>query len=225
MECTKVIIPLSELSEQCMKYMVPKCGWEREGKNVLRARKKSEEIFEEFFSSREITVYMGEFGSKQVCGETLRFGEREVPCKIFQMVKPDEILGGYVYVCHSVLLDTRKMKMSEAVLADSLQISVLDAVRDYMECHLREKILPQQYLSTTVMPGFYGMPVESIGVFLDELPEAKTKIHLLGSGLMEPLKSIMAIHLVSAQPIRIPSKDCQDCMAGSGCNYCKNWYH
>lgn len=116
----------------------------------------------------------------------------------------------------------RNDSMSEQLFADMWGTAYAEAARIHLENELRKKLPDGLFLSDTMAPGYYGIPVTDSKPINDILGGENLGIHVLDTGTITPQKSCSGICLIAESDSFFPASTCEDCTpTKDGCRLCE----
>ncbi|MGM9571990.1 MAG: hypothetical protein ACI3ZR_07215 [bacterium] len=221
-------IKLEMLYELAEKYMSVMCGFDRPGRRAEKSQRSALKVRQMVFDGLEMDFLLGRFSSENVLPEGFSFGSQLMECAALAKIREESIQSGYLFMFHAPMPDLSAFPLSEIYLADSWQTCFVNAGRDVLRQLLLERTAEEYgrkfYITDTLAPGMFGIPVSAVKTFFQLLPAEEIALELLPSGMMQPVKSFVGIYLLLDREAVISSVNCAECLSHhTKCEYCKNY--
>lgn len=213
---------------ESLSYMEKVCGFNRPGTRSIPMRNQCEKLWMEYLHGKEILIEILPVGKEIVQEKMLCLGDNKMKMDIFHLVDEEKILGGYLYLFHVPDVPELTDDLLGSYYLDTWQTSLVDSVRFWIKDTLQKKVDRDRELFGTdvcvtdgIGPGFFGLPIESVSLFMAQMHPEKVGIRLLSDGIMTPAKSVIGVHLCVQGNVPSLLGDCQHCMAkGKHCENC-----
>lgn len=221
-------IKIEMLYELAEKYMSVMCGFDRQGSRAEKSKRSALKVRELVFDGLQMDFLLGRFARENAVADGFSFAAERIECAALAKISQESIQSGYLFMFHAPMPDLSGFPLSEVYLADSWQTCFVNAGRDVLRQLLlkrtNEEYGREFYITDTLAPGMFGMPVASVKTFFQLLPAEDIALELLPSGMMQPIKSFVGIYLLLDREAVISSVNCAECLSHhTKCEYCKNY--
>lgn len=223
------IIPVqvAELYPDVIRHLGQICRFdEMDPEAANTQRMEAAMVYDKFFQHRCVDILLHPFAADCVGERQFCFGDHTVECTVLEKISHEWIRSGYLYALHAPELRLRGEVLSvlQQYYVESIQVAILDAVRDWLQEYLsrRHSVRDLYFVTDSFGPGFYGMEVGAMPVLCDCLELNRIGMQLGNDGNLKPLKSIVGIHLVTIHEVAPIIRDCSSCMGNpGGCSMCR----
>lgn len=130
---------------------------------------------------------------------------------------PSLIQDIYVYLV-SIDLEPDTESVMEQFLYHTWESAYLEVARKWLRQWIAKR--EKKFVSSSLSPGFYGIPLDTMKIFYSILEGEKIGVSLKG-GVLIPQQSVLGMYCVMKQELNLFYKQCDACPAkGKHCEFC-----